>query len=104
VNEFTARFMGEINVLAPGSPLAGMLGGAPDQKLGFRPEAAQLAGDGIAAVVKHATYLGSKTELLVETAPVGAAPGETLKLWTTSAVAPGETVRFRVAPESLILL
>jgi ABC-type Fe3+/spermidine/putrescine transport system ATPase subunit len=98
-NEFTARFMGEINVLAPGSPLAGLLHGPTNRKLGFRPESAHLAGDGIAAVVKRATYLGSKTELLVETAT-----GETLKLWTGALVEPGETLRFRVAPESLILL
>ncbi|MCE0521424.1 MAG: ABC transporter ATP-binding protein [Methylacidiphilales bacterium] len=98
-NEFTARFMGEINVLSPGSPLAGMLNGPPNRKLGFRPESAQLTGDGIAAVVKRSTYLGSKTELLVE-----AATGETLKLWTGTLVPPGETLRFRVAPESLIPL
>jgi ABC-type Fe3+/spermidine/putrescine transport system ATPase subunit len=98
-NEFTARFMGEINVLAPDSPLAGMLGGPPNRKLGFRPESAHVAGDGIAAVVKRATYLGSKTELLVETAT-----GEILKLWTGSSVPPEEALRFRVAPESLILL
>jgi len=103
-NEFTARFMGEINVLAPDSPLAGMLGGPPNRKLGFRPESAHLAGDGIAAVVKRATYLGSKTELLVETAAVATAPGEILKLWTGPLVPPGETLRFRVAPEKLILL
>jgi len=98
-NEFTARFMGEINVLAPNSTLAGMLGGPPNRKLGFRPESAHLASDGVTAVVKHGTYLGSKTELLVETAT-----GESLKLWTGSPVPPGETLRFRVAPESLILL
>jgi len=54
--------------------------------------------------VKRATYLGSKTELLVETAAVTTAPGEILKLWTGSLVPPGETLRFRVAPEKLILL
>jgi len=99
VNEFTARFMGEINVLAPDSPLAGMLNGPTNRKLGFRPESAHLASDGIAAVVKRVTYLGSKTELLVETAT-----GEMLKLWTRETVPPGETLRFQVAPESLILL
>src|SRR5476649_969713 len=50
-NEFTARFMGEINVLAPDSPLAGMLNGPPHRKVGFRPESAHLVNDGIAAVV-----------------------------------------------------
>jgi len=97
-NEFTAHFVGEINVLAPGSLLAAMLGGPPNRKLGFRPESAHLASDGIAAVVMRATYLGSKTELLVETVT-----GETLKLWADSILPPGKTVRFRVAPESLIL-
>lgn len=99
VNEFTARFMGEINVLAPDSPLAGMLHGPSNRKIGFRPEAVHLTGDGIAATVKHATYLGSKVELLVETAT-----GKTLKLWTQKMVPPGETLRFQVAPSSLILL
>jgi ABC-type Fe3+/spermidine/putrescine transport system ATPase subunit len=98
-NEFTARFLGEINVLGPESPLAAMLGGPPNRKLGFRPESARLVADGIAAVVKRATYLGSKTELLVETAT-----GEILKLWTISMVPPGETLHFQVAPESLIPL
>ncbi len=99
VNEFTARFMGEINVLAAESPLAAALGGPPHRKTGFRPESARLAGEGIAAVVKQATYLGSKTELLVETAT-----GDAVKLWTGSAVAPGEALHFQVAPEKLILL
>jgi len=98
-NEFTARFMGELNVLAPGSPLAATLNGPPNRKLGFRPESARLAANGIPAVVKHATYLGSKTELRVETAT-----GEALKLWTGSIVQPGETLRFQVAPDKLILL
>jgi ABC-type Fe3+/spermidine/putrescine transport system ATPase subunit len=99
VSEFTARFMGEINVLAPESPLIALLNGAPNRKLAFRPESARLAGDGVAAVVKRATYLGSKTELVVETAT-----GESLKLWTNAPVAVGETVRFSVPPEKLILL
>ncbi len=98
VNEFAARFMGEINVLAPGNPLAAMLGAPSDRKIGFRPESAHLTGDGVAAVVKHATYLGSKAELAVETAT-----GETLKLWARKMVPPGEKLHFQVAPESLIL-
>jgi iron(III) transport system ATP-binding protein len=98
-NEFTARFMGEINVLAPDSPLAGMLGAPLNRKFGFRPESARLTGEGISAVVKSATYLGSKTELLVETST-----GETLKLWTGSLVPPGETLHFQVNPASLIPL
>jgi ABC-type Fe3+/spermidine/putrescine transport system ATPase subunit len=99
VNEFTARFMGEINVLGADSPLARLLGGPAGRKIGFRPEAASLAGDGIAAKVKGATYLGSKTELVVETAD-----GEILKLWTRESVSPEETVHFAVAPENLIPL
>jgi len=98
-NEFTARFMGEINVVAPDSPLAVLLDGPPSRKLGFRPESILLANDGIAAVVKHATYLGSKTELQVETLT-----GETLKLWTKTPVPPGDTVHFQVRPKSVILL
>ena len=98
-NEFTARFMGEINIVTADSPLARALQGPAGRKLGFRPESAQLASDGIVAIVKSATYLGSKTELLAETAT-----GESLRLWTHSAVAPGETIRFTVAPEKLISL
>ena len=98
-NEFTARFMGELNVVAAESPLAAALHGPAWGRLGFRPESASLGVDGIAATVKHATYLGSKTELLVETAT-----GETLKLWTAAAVAPGETVRFSVPVEKVIAL
>ena len=98
-SEFTARFMGEINMVEPESPLAARLGGLSGRKLGFRPESAQLTSDGIAATVKQSTYLGSKTELVVETAS-----GETLKLWTREAVASGATVRFQIAPERLILI
>jgi len=96
-NEFTARFMGEINIVAAESPLAAALAAPAQRKVGFRPESAQLGSEGIAATVQHATFLGSKTELLVETAT-----GETLKLWTTAPVAPGETVRFSVPVEMLI--
>jgi ABC-type Fe3+/spermidine/putrescine transport system ATPase subunit len=98
-NEFTARFMGEINLLAPDSALVAALSGPPNRKLAFRPESARLGSEGIAATVKLATYVGSKMELLVETAS-----GESLKLWTTTPAAPGETVRFTVPPEKLITL
>ena len=98
-NEFTARFMGEINIVAADSPLARALQGPVGRKLGFRPESAQFASNGIAAKVKSATYLGSKTELLAETAT-----GESLRLWTPSAITPGETIRFTVSPEKLIPL
>ena len=99
MNEFTARFMGEINVIAPDSAMAGMLNGASNRKLGFRPESVQISSEGISAVVKHATYLGSKTELLVETSS-----GESIKLWTRSPIAAGETISFLVPQEKLILL
>jgi iron(III) transport system ATP-binding protein len=99
VNEFTARFMGEINVIAAGSPLTASLGGPVDRKIGFRPESAQLTSDGIAAVVKNVTYLGSKTELLVETAG-----RELLKLWAAAQAAPGDALHFRVSPENIIVL
>jgi ABC-type Fe3+/spermidine/putrescine transport system ATPase subunit len=99
VNEFTARFMGEINVLEAGAPLTAALGGPPDRKVGFRPESAQLATGGIAAVVKHATYLGSKTELQVDTST-----GETLKLWLRENIPTGETLHFRMPVEKLIPL
>jgi iron(III) transport system ATP-binding protein len=98
-NEFTARFMGELNVVAAESPLAAALHGPAQRRIAFRPEAAQLGSDGIAATVKQSTYLGSKTELQVETAT-----GETLKLWTAAPVAAGETVRFSVPAEKLIVL
>jgi ABC-type Fe3+/spermidine/putrescine transport system ATPase subunit len=98
-NEFTARFMGELNVVEPETPLAEALRGPSRRKVAFRPESAQLGSDGIAATVKQATYLGSKTELLVTVAT-----GETLKVWTTAPVAAGETVRFTVASEKLIVL
>ena len=98
-NEFTARFMGEINLVEPESPLAETFRGPARRRVGFRPESAQIGSDGIAATVKHATYLGSKTELLVEVAT-----GELLKLWTSAAVTPGQAVRFTVPPEKLIIL
>ena len=98
VNEFTARFLGEINVVAPGSALARTLNAPADRKAAFRPEAAELVSEGIAAVVKQAVYLGSKAELTVETAE-----GEQVKLWTRKLVPPSETVHFRVDREALIL-
>jgi iron(III) transport system ATP-binding protein len=98
-SEFTARFMGEFNIVAPENPLAAQLGGPAGKKLGFRPESAELSGEGIAATVKQSTYLGSKTELVVETVT-----GETLKLWTRDALPPGISIRFQVAPDRLISL
>jgi ABC-type Fe3+/spermidine/putrescine transport system ATPase subunit len=98
-NEFTARFMGEINFIAAESPLAAALQGPAQRKIGFRPESARIGGEGIPATVQRATYLGSKTELLVEVAT-----GESLKLWTSAPAAPGETVRFTVPTDRLIAL
>jgi iron(III) transport system ATP-binding protein len=98
-NEFVARFMGEINILPPGDPLAQALGAPADRKIGFRPETAQLGPEGIAAVVKRAVYLGSKAELQVETVA-----GRAIKLWTRTIMPIGRTIHFQVAPESLILL
>jgi len=98
-NEFTARFMGEINVLAPDTPLARELQAPAGCKVGFRPQATILSSEGITATVRHSTYLGSKAELLVETAA-----GETLKLWAPEVLSPGEKIHFRVAPENLIPL
>jgi ABC-type Fe3+/spermidine/putrescine transport system ATPase subunit len=97
INEFTARFMGEINIAAAGSTLAQALEGPPDRKIAFRPEAAALSANGIAATVKSATYLGSKTELLVE-----AATGETLKLWHHERKSVGERIHFTVKRDSVI--
>ena len=83
-NEFTARFMGEINILAANSPVLAALRGPPDRTMGFRPESAQLSGGGVAAVVQNTAYLGSKTELMVKTES-----GETFKLWTGAAIPVG---------------
>ena len=97
--EFVARFMGEINVIAAGSPLAATLGAPEGRSIGFRPESVQFANDGVPAIVKRATFLGSKTELEVE-----AATGETLKLWSREMPALGASLSFRVPREDLILL
>ncbi len=98
-NEFVARFMGEINVLPSNHSLAQMLNAPAGRKVGFRPQSAQLVSEGVAAVVKRSTYLGSKTELLVETAT-----GEPLKLWINEAITPGQTIHFQVASKNLLLL
>ncbi|HUB67475.1 MAG TPA: ABC transporter ATP-binding protein, partial [Candidatus Methylacidiphilales bacterium] len=96
VNEFTARFMGEINVLAPGSALAQVLHAPASRKAAFRPEGAEPGSEGIAAVVKEAVYLGGKTELIAETAA-----GERVKLWHREFIPPGQTIHFRVDREAL---
>jgi ABC-type Fe3+/spermidine/putrescine transport system ATPase subunit len=99
VNEFTARFMGEINILPADSPLAQTLHAPAGRKVGFRPESAQLAGDGISAIVKKASFLGARVELIVETAT-----GESLKLWAGEWMTPGQALRFQVPPQNLIPL
>jgi ABC-type Fe3+/spermidine/putrescine transport system ATPase subunit len=98
-NEFVARFMGEINIVVAESPLAALLGAPAGGKVGFRPESVQIVSEGIAATVKRSTYLGSKTELEVETST-----GETLKLWTREAIPAGDQVHFQVAPGNVIPL
>jgi ABC-type Fe3+/spermidine/putrescine transport system ATPase subunit len=98
-NEFVARFMGEINIVAADSALAKALNGPPDRKIGFRPESATLGSEGVAATVKLVTYLGSKTELVVETAT-----GEMLKLWTRESASLGDKLHFQVALERVISL
>jgi ABC-type Fe3+/spermidine/putrescine transport system ATPase subunit len=98
-NEFTARFLGEINLVAVDSPLAAALGGGSTGQIGFRPESANLGSEGITATVTHTTYLGSKTELRVKTTA-----GESLLLWSAEPVPVGATVRFVVPKEKLIAL
>ncbi len=96
VNEFTARFMGPINIIEPNTPLSPMFTTTPT-RIGFRPEAVQLSESGVPATVTHSIYLGSKTELLVQTET-----GDTLKLWTRQPVPVGQAIHFQVGAESLI--
>ncbi len=91
--------MGEINIVPAGTPLAAALGAPVGRTIGLRPESARLGSDGIAATVKRATYLGSKTELEVATTT-----GESLKLWTRATPTAGSSLHFRVAEEDLISL
>ena len=97
MNEFVARFMGEINILPPGTPLRKTLGVDGSDTIAFRPEAAWIGREGTAAVVRRAVYLGSKTELEVQTVD-----GQMLKLWTRLAVSAGETIHFQIAMADLI--
>jgi iron(III) transport system ATP-binding protein len=99
-SEFVARFLGEINILAADSPLAAALSAPAGRKAAFRPEAAQVSNsDGFEGIVRRCIYLGSRTELHVETPA-----GEELKLWSRQNFSPGETLRFQLSPEDLILL
>jgi ABC-type Fe3+/spermidine/putrescine transport system ATPase subunit len=97
-SEFVARFMGETNWLAPGSPLAAQFDVPPDRPACFRPEVAALSTDGIPATVMRTIYLGNRTELQVETDA-----GEKLKLLSRNSVALGDTVRFHLRKEDLII-
>jgi ABC-type Fe3+/spermidine/putrescine transport system ATPase subunit len=98
VNEFVARFMGELNVVPGDHPLVAGSGlGAA--KIGFRPEAVRLGESGVAAVVKEVVFLGSKTESKVEMTG-----GVHVKIWSRERRAPGETVRLSVTPEDFIAL
>ena len=97
-NEFVARFMGEINLVPPGSSLRLDLGLSDETGMAaFRPEGAQIGAEGIEAVVRQCRYLGSKSEL-----EVSVADGQQIKIWTRSRIARGETLRFRVAREDLL--
>jgi ABC-type Fe3+/spermidine/putrescine transport system ATPase subunit len=97
-NEFTARFMGEMNILSANSPLAAALQAAPGRRFGFRPEAAMLGQEGIPGKVILATYLGDRTELRIE------AGGESVILWSRDRMTVNDEVRFIVPPEKLIAL
>jgi len=99
VNEFTARFMGEINVFPGESALARLLHAPAGRKFGFRPASAYLSDSGVEAVVRRTVYLGTKVELVLETVT-----GDNLKLWTRKSVAEGEHLRFWVDPTDLIPL
>jgi len=96
--EFVARFMGEINLLPPGSPWRAALGISGKDVAAFRPESARL-GEGASAMVQSSRFLGSKAELEVTM------DGETpLKIWTTSSIEPGTAIRFAVPPAEIIRL
>jgi iron(III) transport system ATP-binding protein len=95
--EFVARFMGEINLLPPGSPWRAALGAGGDGVIGFRPEAARLGAEGAAGVVQSSRFLGSKAEL-----GIGREGAELLRVWTPTPVEVGREIRFSVAEEDWI--
>jgi iron(III) transport system ATP-binding protein len=98
VNEFVARFTGEINLAPAGSSLRHALGiSSQTGAVGFRPEAAVISDEGIEAVVKSCRYLGSKIELEIELAD-----RQRIKLWTRAKAEPGSAIRFRVAVEDVL--
>jgi ABC-type Fe3+/spermidine/putrescine transport system ATPase subunit len=96
--EFAARFMGEINLLAPGSPWRAALGLPADGMIGFRPEAVRPGGTA-AGVVLSSRFLGSKAEL-----EIGREGAQTLKVWMPAPVESGSEFRFSVAEEDWIRL
>jgi iron(III) transport system ATP-binding protein len=96
-NPFVASFIGEINMLPPGSALARKLGARADAQCGFRPEHVRVASEGVTARVLFSSYLGSKNELLLETGD-----GEQVKAWVADYHAEGSEIRFTVAEGHLL--
>ena len=95
-NPFVASFIGEINLLAPGSALARSLGSNGREQLAFRPEKVEMAGDGIPVTVTCACYLGSKNEVVLKTAE-----GEEIKAWLPDYVPEGSPIHIRVAEKNI---
>jgi len=116
-NAFVANFIGTLNrlegrvedgmIVVPGGRLRlpAMPRGAA--AVSFRPEDVEIAdamsdGDGVlTGTVAGASFLGDRTRLLVE--GVGAGP-VVLETDTRREFSPGDSIRFRVAPERLLLL
>jgi ABC-type Fe3+/spermidine/putrescine transport system ATPase subunit len=96
-NSFVASFIGEINLFGATSPLAAQLG-ANGKKIGFRPEQVKLANEGIAAKVVDNSFLGSASELLLETAN-----GEKIKCHSSQPAANGDLVHFDVERGNLLI-
>ncbi len=97
--EFVARFMGEINWVPADSLWRAALGLSGNGLAGFRPESARMGESGASVVVRHARFLGSRAELLVEL------PGaEPLKIWSPASRPVGSELRFSVAPQDWIRL
>jgi len=99
LNEFVARFMGEINLLPPNSPWRAELGIPGDDVAGFRPESARIGGEGTSAIVHSTRFLGSKVEL-----EVVMGGGQPLKLWANSPTEVGAKIRFAVPAAGIIRL
>jgi len=115
---FVADFIGGANLLTgrlrgaagPGlwhidTPIGPLVAAAddppdgPEIPLCWRPETAELDGDGIAATVVHRAFQGHFTDLSVQT------NGVTYRLQVPRTTArEGDAIRFRVAPAHVILL